>query len=469
MKYILGVSLIVAIAVGCSAPALKTYSSSSTKSSSSFTMKKWEEFKMPNGLTLVVLKDHSLPRLTLSMTLKSGSLQDPEELLGLSSLVANLLDQGTTKKTAEQIADDLGQLGSEFSSSSGFDSSNFSVSSLSSNKDEILKIYSDVMLNPIFPEKEIKRLKAQVYAAIQKTKDHPSNYADLLIMKNIFNEKTYGRSSIGEIDTVKKINRQNLIQFYKKWYQPQQAMLLVSGDFEDDFIARVKSTFAKWNNSASTEGRGGLSVATSFGSPQQILFTKPGLKQTQIRFATKGVERTHPDYLVLKVANMILGGTFTSRLNQRVRDDLGLTYSISSGAESRKLAGWFEISTFTRPDMLTKTIDETRKVFQQFINEGVTSKELEAAKVLLVGQFPMSIETTDKLGGNLLSLRVYGVPDSYLTSFERNINAISLDQVNDAIKRHYGSKQLTTIIYADPQVKDQSWNDWKNFETRAIH
>jgi zinc protease len=151
----------------------------------------------------------------------------------------------------------------------------------------------------------------------------------------------------------------------------------------------------------------------------------------------------------LRLANLILGGGFVSRLNSKVRDDLGLTYSIFSQFDTKKQRGTFVISTFTRNDKVGETIKNTREIFSQFVAQGITEPELAAAKAVLTGQFPMAIETTDRLALNLMLLRLYGVSDSYLKNFLKDVNAITVAQVNEAIHKHFSVENLKTVVYAD--------------------
>jgi zinc protease len=146
---------------------------------------------------------------------------------------------------------------------------------------------------------------------------------------------------------------------------------------------------------------------------------------------------------------MALGGAFASRLNQRVRDDLGLTYGISSGFEARKFQGPFLMDTFTRNDKVGETIGASLEVYRTFVEKGLSEEELQASKSVIVGQFPRAVETMDALAYQMLLLRYYGIPDSYLTQFVKNVNALSLVEVNAAIKKYFRPDQLDIVVYGD--------------------
>ena len=178
---------------------------------------------------------------------------------------------------------------------------------------------------------------------------------------------------------------------------------------------------------------------------------KPSAQQTQIRIGHIGLKRSHPDYMSVRLANFILGGDFTSRLNQRIRDDLGLTYSISSSFDFRLNEGPFLISTFSRHDVVGKVLEETLKMMNDFVDKGVTEQELNTAKSVFKGQFPAVIETADRYAGNINALRFYGVGEAYLANFNQLVSAVSVKQVNEAIKKYFKTQNLTVVLYTDKE------------------
>ena len=190
-------------------------------------------------------------------------------------------------------------------------------------------------------------------------------------------------------------------------------------------------------------------------------FTKPNLKQTQIRLGQRGIPRNNEDFLKLRLANEILGGGFSSRLNQKIRDDLGLTYSIGSSIDARSDRGIFIVSTFTKNETAGKTLTETLAVFQEFVENGVNETELRAAKNLLIGQFPKVIETPDRLASTYMFLDFYGVPRSYLSDFIKNLEKISLTEVNEVIKKYYHPRNFRIVVYGDENIVMPQLSDFK--------
>jgi len=185
------------------------------------------------------------------------------------------------------------------------------------------------------------------------------------------------------------------------------------------------------------------------------LIVKKGLKQTQIRLSQVGIDRKDPDFIPLRLANEALGGSLGSRLNQKVREDLGLTYSIYSSFDVRKDRGSFDISTFIKNETAAKALDETLKVVADYDAGGATDAEVAASRNQLVGQFPRAIETADRLVYNLLVLDFYGISNDYLVDYIKNVNKIKMKEINGAFKRHVDPKNFKVVVYGDSSIVPQ--------------
>lgn len=418
-----------------------------------FQLKKYQEVKMENGLRLLLLEDSSLPRVSLLMMIQVGSFHNPQGQEGLNSMTVSLLDAGTTTRSAMKLADEFGQLGTEIDTSSSADYSMVSVSGLSTTKETLLDLFADVILNPAFAPQEIERTRSQALAALAKTIDQPSGYTEQLFDLELFGNHPYAYPNLGTADAVKKISRSDIMRHYFKYFRPNNSILAVTGKFDADFVEKIKKAFSGWQ---AKEVEQPMVQLREDKDGYVKLVSKKDLQQAQIRIGQLGIKRTDPDFMNLRIANLALGGAFGSRLNQKVRDDLGLTYSISSSSSPLYDRGSLEISTFTRNDKVYETISETQKVVQDFVKEGITPSELSATKSLMIGQFPGAIETVDKLAINLLVLRRYGISDDYLHHFMKNVDAVTVKDVNRAIQKHYRPEQMKVLIYADEtQVLDR--------------
>lgn len=437
--------LVFTLTMGCASGGLKNLTGKTA--TDSFQMRAFNQETLPNGLQIITIQDDSLPRISFQMMIKAGTLNDPQGLAGISSLTAQMIDQGTKKKKALELANHFAQIGADFEAGSQQDFTLASASGLSSSSKEILNLYAEVLLTPAFDQKELERQRSLALAALERTRDNPGAYADLLFDKEIFGNHPYGRPVVGTVETVKKIKRQDLVNFYEQSYRPSNSILAVVGNFDQNLMAEVRQVFGAWTDKAiPAQAKVGAVAPLEL---RRKLFTKRDLKQTQIRIGHVGIRRNDPDFLALRIGSLILGGTFASRLNQRVRDDLGLTYSIHSTSDAKGDPGSFEISTFTRNDKAAETVKETMQVFTDFVGRGVSQKELDAAQTLLIGQFPSAIETPDRLAMNLMILRRYGVPDDYLKNFISNVKAVSIKDVNEAVRKHLSPDKVRIVVYGE--------------------
>jgi zinc protease len=259
---------------------------------------------------------------------------------------------------------------------------------------------------------------------------------------------------MGTLETVKKMKKADLIKHYLTWYRPNNSAIAIVGQFPKDFEKNVTDTFKLWAaRPAKLEPLGDLPAVDNLNVH---LVTKEGLKQTQIRLGRPGVKRNTDDFLVLRATSQILGGSGASRLMQRVRDDLGLTYGVYSAFDFRKDKGAFYITTFTKNESVGQTLKETIDVYNKFAQEGANEKELDAAKAQMIGQFPRAIETPDLYAYNILVLDFYGIPFSYLENYIDNVLKITVADVNNAIKKYLPPNKLSVLIYGDQkQIANQ--------------
>ncbi len=410
--------------------------------------------QLENGLKIYFIEDQTLPRVSLQLLVKVGLTQEPKSLDGLNALTSSLLEQGTQKRSATVLADEFGQIGTEISIAPSGDFTFMSADSLAKDKDQLLNLFTDVILNPAFKESEIYRLKSNIKASILKKIDNPSGFTDDQFDRFLFGDHPYAKDIAGDLKSLNKINKSQITKHYLTWYRPNNSILAVVGSLTPEFEKQVISSFKEWKSRPLKSEI--QKVVPQVSGMQLKVFSKTGLKQTQIRLGRMGVERKTDDFLTLRLANEVLGGGMASRLMQKVRDQLGLTYGISSGFDFRKDKGSFSISTFTKNESAGQVLQESIKVYDQFVNEGVTEKELAAAKSQMIAQFPRSMETVDRFGYNLLVLEFYEIPTDYLNDFIKNVEKISVSEVNQVIKKYLSVDQLKVVIFGDEsKILDQ--------------
>lgn len=430
-------------------------------------LRPYQEVTLSNGLRAILIPDDSLPYIAIQMTILGGSALDPDSKSGLTQFVASLLSKGTLKHSAIQIADLMGDMASEFSTEVGQDSIVLGASTLSAYEDQILELFGEIVTQPAFSEKEIARLKAQFIGRIDRKVDDPGDFANDIMEEYLYGNHPYAHDSMGTAMDLKSIQKKHIFQHYLKYFRPNRSLIVVSGKFGPDLVTKLENTFKSWE-ARPVEPIVFPKVAPIKGR-QFLVVDRPHASQAQVRFATFGISRNDPDYLALRIANQILGeGSFASRLMAQVRVAKGLTYSISSAFDTNVDTGSFEISTFTKSSQVGTLLRETFEVLQNFQARGVTEEEVKVAKAGLLGNFPRAVETAERLGANLSTLRVYGVSDDYLANFMSNIQGVSVKEVNAAIARHFNFENMKILVVGDSKSILEQVRPFGLVETRKL-
>lgn len=433
------ISILTVLLSGCSLLGLKGMSS--------YSLKSYKELHLDNGLRVLVIPDKSLPRISMGLMVMTGSVYDPKNKGGVSYLTSELLSRGSRHKNATELAEDFAQLGTSFSNQVGGESTIFSVSSLSYHRDQLFTLFRETVLHPRFSQKEFKRVKKEMLGYIDKRSDNPSSFANLQFSRLIYGDHPAGHSTYGSRRSARSLKRKDVIRFYKRYYRPNNAIMFITGDFPSSFLKKVKDEMGQWRRRQAPLLK--LKPVVQNKGLKIRLVHKPGLKQAQIRLGHLSIPREDQSYFSSRMAVSVLGGGFSSRLNQRIRDDLGLTYSIYSYLQSKKHWGLLGISTFTRNDKVGKVVSETLQLYKNMAKEGVRDKELKDNKALWTGQFPRQIETPESLAQNLLTLRLYEISDDYLQDYLYRVNRLRLSQVNFSIKKNFQPQNISVLVYAD--------------------
>lgn len=425
-----------------------------------FQIRPIDEVRLENGLSILFIKDHRLPRISLSLMVKVGRRHETLQNVGLNSFTADLLETGTRTRSALQVTDDFAALGAGLSASGGDDASFVVSSTLTESADEVLNLFHEVITAPAFSEKEIARLKSETRAALKKRWENPSTVASDFLYSALYKNHPFGAVKEDYLKSYNQFKKSTVIKHYLNWYRPNNSTLAVVGNFDEAFAEKVKEKFKSWPMKTITQ-----KDPEGFEKiPQQKIkiISKKNIQQAQIRFAEFGIRRNNEDFLKLRIANEIFGAGFSSRLNQKIRDDLGLTYSISSGMDASYDQGSFSISTFTKNETAEKTVDEVLKVFKNFVDNGVTDEELKAAKNQLLGQFPRSLETGESLAQTLMIFDYYGVSRNYLSKFKENVESISKQDILDVVKKYMDPEKMIIVIYGDEKSMGEQ------FKTKTV-
>ena len=404
---------------------------------------------LPNGMTLLVVEQHELPLADFLLVVGSGNEADPTPRGGLASQTALLLREGTSTRTSPQIADQLSFLGASLSTGSGWDMSQVGLHTPTAQLDSALALFADVVMRPSFPQKEVERLKKQRLTELLQAKDRPRDIADRVFASVLYgNVHPYGHTATGTEESTRSITRADVKGFYDAYYRPNNATLIVVGDLTpDDVERRARALFGGWNRRPVPDTRY-PQLASSSAAPTIYLVDKPGAPQSSIRIGNIGVPRSTSDYFALQVMNTILGGSFTSRLNQNLREKKGYTYGAGSGFSMRRQAGPFSARaevTGTKTD--SSLVEFLRELHS--IRDTVSSTELTRAKRYLQLGLPSDFETTTDIAFQLVPVVVYALPADYYSNYVQQIENITQADVQRVARQYVDPSKMSIVVVGD--------------------
>lgn len=403
---------------------------------------------LDNGLTLLVVERHNLPVVTVTLGIKAGSLIEPEERSGLANLTATLLTEGTAKRTARQISEEIEFVGGSLGAGGGSDFITVHLSILKKDLALGFDLLSDIILNPAFPEDEMKKKVKRIKGGLKASEEDPGFVASKAFSREVFGNHPYGRLVQGSEESLDMIIRDDLTAFHKAYYTPDNSIMSVVGDITPD---EVKALFDKHFSAWRAKGLKppALPELTDVKKRHTVIIDKE-LTQANILLGHLGVSRSNPDYYAVSVMNYILGGGgFASRLMQNVREEKGLAYDISSFFNANKTGGAFEVSLQTKNESANRAIEEILKEIKKIRSEPVTDRELSDAKAFLTGSFPMRIETGARIANFLVAVEYYGLGMGYVDEYPAYINVVTKEDLLRVAKKYLDPENYILVVVAD--------------------
>ncbi|HKN88160.1 MAG TPA: pitrilysin family protein [Nitrospiraceae bacterium] len=405
-------------------------------------------FVMPNGLTVLVQEQHALPIVQIHALIKAGAAHDPSDKAGLANLVAGLLDEGTTTRSANQIGEQIEFVGGALQAKAGEDFTTASARVLKKDIELGFELLADILLHPAFAEHELERVRSQILGEIQSEKDDPGQVAGKAFKQVVFPSHPYRWPITGTEETLPKIKRADVVQFYTREYVPNQTILTIVGDITaDQARTQLAKRFGAWKR--------GDSSARTLPPPHQleksvVKLIEKDLTQATILMGHVGISRTNPDYYAVTVMNYILGaGGFSSRLMDSIRDNQGLAYHVGSHFEANLMAGPFIISLQTRNEAANQAITGVVTELNRIREGPVSDQELSEAKSYLIGSFPLRVDTISKLADVLALVELYGLGLDYFSRYPKLIEQVTKEDVLRVAKQYLHPTRYALVVVAN--------------------
>ena len=404
---------------------------------------------LSNRLPVWIVEAHEVPLVQVNLVVQAGSGNDPAGKYGLASLTAAVLDEGAGSRSSLEIADAIEFLGANLATTSSFDASAVRLNVPVARLQDALPIMADVALRPTFPETDLNRLRQERLTSIIQAKDDPASIVPIAFARVVYGTMhRYGTPALGSEATLKAFSADDLRRFHADTYQPVNSTLIVVGDIKPDVVLpQLEKAFGSWAAGAAPK-ISPVPQARQLTQGQLYIVDKPEAPQSQIRIGWVGVPRSSPDYFPLQVLNTILGGSFTSRLNQNLREEHGYAYGAGSRFDMRLSAGPFFAAAGVQAD-------KTAEALQEFFNElngmlkPIPAEELAKAKNYVALGFPSEFEAIDDLSAHLEEMVIYKLPDTYFGRYVDNIQAVTADAVQKAAATYIQPKKFAIVVVGD--------------------
>jgi predicted Zn-dependent peptidase len=411
--------------------------------------------KLSNGLTVLVLEDHKLPTVAFSLWVRTGALADPKSLPGLAKSVAEMLREGTTRRTSAQLSAEVDSIGATLNASAGFGSTTSAVnaSGLVTTADRILDLMSDVVLNPTFPAEELEKYQKRQLAELEQQRSEPGFLAREKFYQVLYRD--FPASAVSATpESVKALTPEKLRDFHDHYYVPNNALLGVVGDVQfDQIVSLIQQYLGSWQSSAVKPPVLGQLPPPA---PAKItLVDRPDSVQTNILGGDYAVRRADSDYIPLVVMNRVLGGGPSARLFLNLRENKGYTYGAYSFFTAETYPGAWAARTEVRNAVTDGSMHELMAEFKRIREEKVPEAELDEARRSIVARFALDLEQPASLLNSWMTVNYYKLPEDYWDRYPEEVAKVTAEVVQRAAMKYVDLDHLQFVCVGDgKQIKD---------------
>lgn len=402
---------------------------------------------LPNGLRVLVVLWHEQPSVSFRLLVRAGAAEEPADRPGVASFVSSLLEQGTTTKSAVDIANTIDAAGGMLGVGSGNELTSIYGAVVKDRTALALGLVADLVEHPAFADDEIQRQRNQALSALQVAYDDPDYIAGLVFDRLVFGLHPYGRPNEGTRTSIGRITRADLLAFHQTWFAPNNALLAIVGDLSaNEAFAAAARAFGDWER---RDVPAVTAPAPPPPAPHVVVIDRPGSAQTEIRVGHLGISRTDPDYVPFDLAIRILGGEGANRLFGVLRSDRGLTYGASAELRAYKTSGEVMAETETRTAATGESLRLMVNEFDRLQRETVGSTELEGAQDFVAGNFPLSMESPSSIAEQVLSRLFYGQSPDGIERYVDDVQDVTADDVLRVSRTLLHPEALTIVLVGD--------------------
>ena len=403
-----------------------------------------QEKKLANGLRVIVVERPGVPLLSAAFIVRSGSETDPAKLAGLAKFTANLLTQGTTTRTAPQIASEIESLGASLAADAGWDAIEVNLKTLSPNAGAAFDILADVVRNPKFAPEEIERHRRQALDDLRLEMEKPGSVARAVAARALLGASPYAHPPAGTLASLPRIARADIGALHARAFVPANAVLIMAGNVSAaEGFALGEKAFGEW-----AEGKPSAQLPTDSAGekPRAILVDLPNAGQAAVYVGGPSLGRKDDAYTIAEVTNAVLGTGYSSRLNQEIRVKRGLSYGARSTLTASRGFGIFAASCQTKNESAAEVIRVMQTELQRLADEPVPAGYLASRKAVLTGNFSRELETNDGYVSRVGELALHDLPLDLLAHRIGRIEAVSADEVRAFAGKHFALDAMTVVV-----------------------
>ena len=402
---------------------------------------------LPNGITLLTRSNFNSPTLSIKGYLHSGSIFDTDHKLGLSYLTASGLMNGTAKHDFQGLYNEIESVGARLGFSAGTLTTSFSAHCLSEDLSLILGLISESLCSPTFPDKDFKRQKTQLLTALEIRAQDTSAMAALLFDQIIYTGHPYERPDEGFIETIQAIQREDLVDFYKRTYGPRDMVVVIVGAVEPrTAVDALKEAFGGWQNEEQLP-LPSIPDVTPLQNTTKKALSIPGKSQADIVMGHSAPDRLSPDYFALRIGNNILGEFgMMGRLGHRVREESGLAYYAYSSLSLSLGPGAWEMIAGVNPSNIEETIRLITDEIKYFVSEPVSDEELSDSKSFFLGRMPLLLESNSGVAISLLNMERFNLGMNYFLDYPQHVQGVSAQDILQASRKYLDPERLGIAI-----------------------
>ncbi len=412
-----------------------------------FVLPKKDAFTLPNGIAVTLVPYGTVPKVTVSVVVRSGNLNEPANQVQLADITGRLMKEGTTNRTAEQIAETVARMGGAVNIGVGPDQTTITADVLSEFGPELVALLADIVQRPLLPASELPRLKTDALRQVSIDRSQPGPLAQERFRKLLYPNHSYGRIYPTE-EMIKSYMIEDIRRFYGENFGAQRTRIYVAGRFDAAAMPRtITEAFSSW--SRGTEPR--IDIPKPVAQRTINLINRPGAQQSTIYIGLPVIDPSNRDYIPMLVTNSLLGGSFGSRITSNIREQKGYTYSPFSQVSTRYRDGfWVQVADVTT-NVTGPSLKEIFYEIDRLQKERPTEEELGGIKNYLAGIFVLQNSSRPGVINQLVFLELHGLKDNYLTNYVQNVFAVTPADVQRIAQNYLRPDKMAIVIVGDQE------------------